>query len=180
MAARPPLKRSLRPEELALWSAVAATVRPAPGKSAPKPPEPEPAAPATPAPADAKAAVAAAPKPTVPKRPAPRAPEHIEPGRKRRLVRERDPIEARLDLHGLDYDRARAALHGFIRRSVDLDLRAVLVITGKGAFGDGVLRRFAPEWLAEPGMAPLIAGLSWAHRRHGGEGALYVALKRRR
>jgi DNA-nicking Smr family endonuclease len=175
VAARPPLRRTLRPEELALWSAVAATVRPAPGKVAPKPPEaaagPAPSAPPAPAPPG--------PKPTVPKHAAPRAPEHIEPGRKRRLVRERDPIEARLDLHGLDYDRARAALHGFIRRSVEQGLRAVLVITGKGVEGDGVLRRFAPYWLAEPAVAPLIAGVAWAHRRHGGEGALYVTLKRR-
>jgi DNA-nicking Smr family endonuclease len=54
----------------------------------------------------------------------------------------------------------------------------VLVITGKGALGAGVLRRHVPEWLAAPPLRSAVAGLSEAHRRHGGEGALYVALKR--
>ncbi len=76
-------------------------------------------------------------------------------------------------------DRARAALIGFILRAHAEGERTVLVITGKGALGDGVLRRRAPEWLAEPPLRPLIAGLSEAHQRHGGQGALYVALKRR-
>jgi DNA-nicking Smr family endonuclease len=170
------MKRTLRPEEVALWSLVASTVGPAPGKAAPKPPAPPPA----PDPEAAPIALPASSTPRVAKRPAPQTePEHIEPGRKRRLTRERDPIEGRLDLHGFDYDRARAALHRFIRSSVDQGLRAVLVITGKGLEGDGTLRRFAPYWLAEPEIRALVAGVSWAHRRHGGEGALYVALKRR-
>jgi DNA-nicking Smr family endonuclease len=53
------------------------------------------------------------------------------------------------------------------------------VITGKGALGDGVLRRRVPEWLAEAPLRSLIAGISEAHRRHGGGGALYVAIRRR-
>lgn len=97
----------------------------------------------------------------------------------RRLTRERDPIGPRLDLHGLDQDRARAQLAGFLHRARDEGWRAVLVITGKGAQGDGVLRRMAPEWLAAPDLRDLVAGVSEAHRRHGGQGALYVALKRR-
>jgi DNA-nicking Smr family endonuclease len=106
-------------------------------------------------------------------------PWDIEPGRKRRLTRERDPIELRLDLHGLDQDRARAALHGFLLRAQAVGARAVLVITGKGFQGDGVLRRRTPEWLADPALRGVVAGVSEAHRRHGGEGALYVALKRK-
>jgi DNA-nicking Smr family endonuclease len=54
----------------------------------------------------------------------------------------------------------------------------VLVITGKGALGDGVLRRRTPEWLAEPPLRSVVAGVSEAHRARGGAGALYVALKR--
>jgi DNA-nicking Smr family endonuclease len=54
------------------------------------------------------------------------------------------------------------------------------VITGKGVGGDGVLKRRVPDWLAAPPLRDHIAGLSEAHRRHGGEGALYVALKRKR
>jgi DNA-nicking Smr family endonuclease len=106
-------------------------------------------------------------------------PIDIEPGRKRRLTRERDPLDLVLDLHGLDQDRARAVLHRFLLRAQDDGARAVLVITGKGVQGDGILRRRAPEWLAEPAVRSVVAGVSEAHRRHGGAGALYVALKRR-
>jgi DNA-nicking Smr family endonuclease len=107
------------------------------------------------------------------------APSVIEPQRKRRIVRGRDEIAGRLDLHGLDQDRARRALHDFLLRAHDDGARAVLVITGKGRMGDGVLRRRAPEWLADPALRPIVAGLSQAERHHGGEGAFYIALKRK-
>ncbi|HEY2707769.1 MAG TPA: Smr/MutS family protein [Caulobacteraceae bacterium] len=110
----------------------------------------------------------------------PQAPADVEAGLHRRLERGREALAARIDLHGMTQDAARAALAGFIRRSVDDGWRAVLVITGKGVSGDGVLRRRVPDWLAEPPIREHVAGVSEAHRRHGGEGALYVALKRRR
>ena len=103
----------------------------------------------------------------------------IEPRRKHRIAKEREVIGARIDLHGMTQDRARAALEAFLRRACDEGYRAVLVITGKGVQGDGVLRRRTPEWLAAAAMAHIVAGISEAHRRHGGDGALYVALKRR-
>jgi DNA-nicking Smr family endonuclease len=120
-----------------------------------------------------------APK-TKPPQPHLSAAASIEPLRKRRISKEREPIEARLDLHGLDQDRARVVLHDFLLRAHGYGFRAVLVITGKGVLGDGVLRRRTPDWLAEPKVRPLIAGVSQAERHHGGEGALYIALKRRR
>jgi DNA-nicking Smr family endonuclease len=173
------VKRKARPDELRLWAVVTATVNPAAGRivSAPSEVEPKPAAPPKPtvtlkpfAP-DAHKTVA---------RPPPIAPPlAIEPNRKRRLTRERDPIELTLDLHGLDQDRARGMLFSFLRRAQEEGVRAVLVITGKGWLGDGVLRRRTPEWLADPGLRSVVAGVSEAHRRHGGEGALYVALKKR-
>ncbi len=104
---------------------------------------------------------------------------HIEPNRKLRIVKERDPIGARLDMHGLDQDQARATLEAFIRRSFSQGHRAVLVITGKGKVGQGVLKVRTPEWLTDPSLREMVAGVSTADRRHGGEGALYVALKRR-
>jgi len=107
------------------------------------------------------------------------APETIEPRRKRRIVRGRDEIAGRLDLHGLDQDRARQALHDFLLRAHADGARAVLVITGKGRMGDGVLRRRAPEWLADPALRPIVAGLSQADRHHGGDGAFYIALRRK-
>jgi DNA-nicking Smr family endonuclease len=128
--------------------------------------------------AKAPPAAAAAPAPG-PKPRTPPDPERIEPGRKRRIARERDPIGGRLDLHGMTQDQARAVLHGFIERAHERGERAVLVITGKGYQGDGVLRRRVPEWLAEAPSRARVAGYSQAERHHGGEGALYVALKRR-
>jgi DNA-nicking Smr family endonuclease len=174
------MSRRPRSEEARLWALVAATVRPLPGRTVEVPPEPATPPPAVRAPSKAplpfvpaahQARPRVAPKP-------PTAPQlgDIEPGRKRRLTRERDPLELVLDLHGLDQDRARAVLHRFLRRAQDDGARAVLVITGKGVQGDGILRRRAPEWLAEPAV---VAGVSEAHRRHGGAGALYVAIKRK-
>ena len=89
------------------------------------------------------------------------------------------PIGARLDMHGFDQDQARPALEGFIRRAYADGHRAVLIITGKGKIGHGVLKKRTPEWLAAPALRDMIAGVSQADQRHGGEGALYVALKRR-
>ncbi|MBW3560380.1 MAG: Smr/MutS family protein [Proteobacteria bacterium] len=170
------MKRQLRPDEVKVWAVVARTVRPAPGRVLPHlPPEPE----LVPSKASLPSPSPSGPKLARP-RPITTAPEDIEPGRKRRIARARDPIEARLDLHGLDQDRARAALHNFLHRAHADGLRAVLVITGKGVEGDGILKRRTPDWLSEPAVRPLIAGVSPAERRHGGEGALYIALKRRK
>jgi DNA-nicking Smr family endonuclease len=171
------VSRKLRPDETHLWGHVTATVRPLPGRATPAPPpvaRPESGTPDAPARVPVAAAAAAKPKPK-----AVRAPEAIEPGRKRRIVRGHEPLEARIDLHGMTYDRARAALEAFLLRAWDEGAREALVITGKGSRGEGLLRRHAPEWLAAPPLRAIVAGLSPADRRHGGDGALYVALKRK-
>jgi DNA-nicking Smr family endonuclease len=166
------MKRAPDTEDLRLWSIVAQTVRPFAGREAPAPPKPAPTA---------RKSIPAAPSPPRPRvAQPPRPPERVEPGLHRRIVRGREAVAARIDLHGLTYDDARAALGDFILRAVSQGWRAVLVITGKGALGDGVLRRHTPEWLAQPPLREHIAGISEAHRRHGGEGALYVALRRPR
>ncbi len=174
---------------------VAATVRARPGRTVPKlpaepiPSPPQPAAmpvkvgktkpgktPAVPAPAP----ILPSPVPIPVPKPAPyHGPNRIEPRRKQRLARERDPITARLDLHGLGQDQARRVLEDFLVRAQADGLRAVLVITGKGFLGDGILRRRTPDWLSAPHLRSIVAGVSEAHRRHGGEGALYIALKKR-
>ena len=170
------MKRPLKPEEVQIWGQVAATVHPLPGRIVPKAgrdarPEKAPAHLPPPKPASA-----VPPPPGVKPR---KVMDPIEPRRQHRIARARDPIGGRLDLHGLDQQRAKAALEGFLARAWEDGARAVLVITGKGVQGDGVLRRRAPEWLAAPHLSHLVAGISDAHRRHGGEGALYVALKRK-
>lgn len=160
-----------------LWAMVTATVRPMPGRSAlslETPPDSAPSA------ATSVDPTRRSPKGSSSLRVSPprdSAPQAIEPGRHRRLVRGR--AEASIDLHGLDQDGARRALTRFILRAHAEGARTLLVITGKGVRGDGVLRRRTPEWLAEPPLRAVIAGISEAHRRHGGEGALYVALRRR-
>jgi DNA-nicking Smr family endonuclease len=160
--------RKVTAEEQRLWHSVTS---PAPVLRMPPQPAPKPAQ---------LEAAAPQPQPRGSRRPPPPGgPQDIEPNRQRRLVREREPIEARIDLHGLDQDRARAALERFLSWSHAQGYRAVLVITGKGLRGDGVLRQRMPEWLADPALRPMIAGLSRADRRHGGEGAFYVALRRR-
>jgi DNA-nicking Smr family endonuclease len=172
------MKRPLRPEEVRLWAAVASTVRPAHGRTVPEPPA-EPEAPTSPA-RSAKPSKASPPAPAgAARKPVPPPyPDRIEPNRYRRIARTGEAVEHRLDLHGYTQDRARAAVHGFIEYAHLSGARAVLIITGKGVQGDGVLRRYVPEWLAEPPSRGRVAGISPAERRHGGEGALYVALKR--
>lgn len=169
------MARKLKPEEARLWSHVASTVRPRPGMALPTTeaeavkPKIDPKA----APAHLPVATAPRPKRTGVGPP----PDPIEPGRKRRIVRGRDPLEARIDLHFMTHDRARAALESFLLRAHSEGVREVLVITGKGTLGEGILRRQTPEWLAAPPLRAIVAGVSRADRRHGGEGALYVALK---
>ena len=168
------MKRPLRPEELKVWGVVAGTVHPLPGRALPAAP-PSSEARAAEVPARIPPPSAARPKP-------PRGRDGvdgIEPNRRHRIARDREAIGARLDLHGLDQDRARTVLEAFLANAFDNGWRAVLVITGKGVQGDGILKRRAPEWLAAPHLAHIVAGISDAARHHGGEGALYVALKRK-
>ena len=89
-------------------------------------------------------------------------------------------IEASLDLHGMTQDEAHPALHDFIKRAYAGGKRCVLVITGKGADGEGVLKRMAPEWLAQSAVKDLILKTAPAQPRDGGEGALYILLRRKR
>jgi DNA-nicking Smr family endonuclease len=108
---------------------------------------------------------------------------------RRKLSRNSTPIEARLDLHGMHQREAHGALRTFLRSCAARGLRHVLVITGKGApeghtrdyLGQderGVLRRVVPQWLAEPGLREIVVSYTTAHARHGGQGALYVHLRK--
>jgi len=107
------------------------------------------------------------------------SPEELEPRRQRRLSRERDPIEARIDLHGFGRFEAEDQLRGFLMSSQARGLRAVLVITGQGRRGGGVIRSSIHEWLHAPALRGVVSGFAVSHRRHGGDGAIYVTLKRR-
>ena len=87
-------------------------------------------------------------------------------------------IDARIDLHGMNEHAAHDALLRFVKQARRDDARIVLIITGKGKAGEGVLRRTVPLWFGEAVFKPLIGGWRKAHPAHGGEGALYVRLRR--
>ncbi|HEY8514326.1 MAG TPA: Smr/MutS family protein [Candidatus Binatia bacterium] len=99
-----------------------------------------------------------------------------------RLRRGQIDIEAQLDLHNLTQDEAFLAIQTFLYESLQQNRRCVLLITGKGTArdGGGVLRSAVPRWLTEGAYAPHIIGIAPAHPQHGGDGALYVLLRRQR
>ena len=99
-----------------------------------------------------------------------------------KLSRGQLAIEGRLDLHGLTQAAAAERLASFLGRAQGEGKRCVLVITGKGGSreGSGVLREQVPRWLNQPANRARVLAFDYARPRHGGEGALYVLLKRRR
>jgi len=106
-----------------------------------------------------------------------------------KMVRGKLRPEGRLDLHGKTVPEAHPALVRFVQTAHAGGKRLVLVITGKGKDRDtggpvpvrrGVLRHQVPRWLRTPPLSPLVLESCAAHRRHGGDGAIYVYLRRRR
>lgn len=183
-------RRTLAPEETALWEHVTRAVsrlRPLPVKPVePIAVAPEPAPESPPPPLKAPAHPPAR-MPPLPARPpiTPLAP--LEPKMRRRLTRGAE-VDARLDLHGLTQAAAHGRLISFLRGAQGAGHSLVLVITGKGdasAYlhgegGRGVLRRLVPQWLAAPELRTVVIGFETAGRGHGGEGALYVRVRRTR
>lgn len=89
-------------------------------------------------------------------------------------------IEARLDLHGHTIDMARAELLRFVAQSFALGFRCILVITGKGRLGQGVIKREFGLWLEDPSVKAYILSVSQAQPKHGGSGAHYIYLRKNR
>ena len=190
LSSPPRRKRALSEEERVLWESVAKQTKPLRKRS--RATKPQLAAPDSQTPVATKAAaapkahpaakVARAPRPDPP----PAAPPLAPLGRRERsqLSRGRKEIDARLDLHGMTQTRAHRALSGFLQRAHSEGLTFVLVITGKGRMGAeserGVLRRQVPQWLSLPEFRSLVVGFEEAHIGHGGEGALYVRIRRSR
>ena len=177
-------RRHLSEEERTLWESVARQIKPLRkkrrvGKIAAPAPVLEPAA--------AKPVASPRPIPTIcaPKPSKPAVPPLAPLGRRQRsrLSKGHNQIDARLDLHGMTQVRAHRTLLGFLQRAHHDGLTFVLVITGKGVAGNaerGVLRRQVPQWLALPEFRTLVVGFEEAHIGHGGEGALYVRIRRAR
>ena len=104
----------------------------------------------------------------------------IDRSTRRRLAQGQLAIEARLDLHGMTAAQAERHLSRFINGALGDGKRCVLVITGKGANNNGVLKRLAPMWLKAPPLGARVLALSQAIPSDGGDGALYVMLRRSR
>lgn len=194
--------RKLTAEDRAVWAHVTRDATPLSGRRPPQQvdvadmPEEGPAAPPPPGPA---------PRPQPRRKVAPEPPIRISlvpdpavslPGRAPsmdakaygKLKRGKLSPEARIDLHGMTADRAHGALRGFILDASARGLRLVLVITGKGRAAPdsmtphrkGVLRTAVPQWLSMAPLSPLVLEVAPAHQRHGGQGAYYVYLRRRK
>jgi DNA-nicking Smr family endonuclease len=185
---RPRSRRRLTADEHALWKTVTCAVKPLSGMPIGRDePDPVPAPPSAPAKQKPKPAVAHPSKPSV--RPAKPAPPPLAPlarRAKQRIARGSEPIDARIDLHGLTQEQAHGALRRFLRSAQADGAKLVLVITGKGArvgadgSERGVLKRLVPQWLQLPELRSCVVGFEPAHVTHGGEGALYVRVRRAR
>jgi DNA-nicking Smr family endonuclease len=173
-------KRRLTKEERALWTGVTRSVAPLRpsvdrdahgGEMSPPTPNPD------------REAVRAAPATT---RRARKPPPLAPLGRrlKQRVARGTQAIDARVDLHGFTQAQAHSALLHFLHGARANGARLVLVITGKGADDGsrerGVLRRQVPLWLRLPEFRDYVVGFEAAHPTHGGEGALYIRVRRGR
>lgn len=184
--ARPP--RALSPEERALWQRVVASVTPI-ARATPVPPAPvvpfvAPAPVAEPVPA--KKVKGRVPPPRQPAPPPPKPPrDTLDGGWDRRLSRGLVAPESSIDLHGHTLASAHALLDQGLDRAVARGDRVLLLITGKPPRPEserpharGAIRAAVGDWLAASRHADSIAAVRGAHPRHGGQGALYIILRR--
>lgn len=95
----------------------------------------------------------------------------------RKIAKGRTGIEGRIDLHGMTQSEAHSRLFRFLENSYQQGRRTILVITGKGVRGEGILKHAVPRWLSEPEFRKYVGGYHEAHVTHGGGGALYVRLR---
>jgi DNA-nicking Smr family endonuclease len=192
-------RRQLSDEERALWTGYARSITPlrrwtesdtspnnkSSGDESSNTPTERPASPGRSVSVNPTHSVGLNPKPAAAK-PLPLAP--LGRRLKQRVARGREPIDVRIDLHGMTQVEAHAALLRFLRQARVQGARMALIVTGKGSRGNdvefgsgrGILKRQVPMWLSLPEFRQLIVGFEDAHIGHGGQGALYVRLRRER
>ena len=183
-------RRPISEEERALWQTIAKTATPLKRR---RKAEPTPVSQPTAKPVAKTARPKSKPAPKAPVPVAPSSPQRphelkhgisvgIDKRQAERFRRGKTPIEGRIDLHGRTQAQAHDDLHAFVARAHAAGKRMVLVITGKGmtASKSGVLRENVPRWLNEPSLRRHVLAFDYAEPQHGGEGALYVLLKRKK
>jgi len=179
----------MTPEERALWARVIATVtpiarEPVPAKAAPpKPPVALPPEGAPIARVKGRVPPAPAPKPKA----APPSADTLDASWDRRLSRGLVAPESTIDLHGHTLASAHARLDRGLDTAIARGDRVLLLITGKPPRPEserpharGAIRAAVGDWLASSRHGDRIAAVRNAHPRHGGQGALYIVLKRQR
>lgn len=178
-------RRHLSSDEQALWNALARTVRPIRPHRQPLPVAPAPAAIIDPPPRKGLTPPPLRPAPPVPAR-APAA--ILDSGWEKRIRGGSISPDVSIDLHGHSLSAAHARLNQAITAALTRDARVMLVVTGKpprataghGASRRGAIRAEIGHWLETGPYADRIASVRIAHPRHGGDGALYVILRRKK
>ncbi len=186
---RPP--RGLSAEEAAAWARLAATVKPLRAVPRTRPATSSPVSLAKPVAVPVKQAKGRVPPP----RPAPAPPiapreatQPLDTTWERKFARGALAPDFTLDLHGHTLDAAHRRLEDGLLQAKAMGARVILLITGKPRPVDpadraerrGAIRAKVLDWLAAGPHSNDIAAVRNAHRRHGGEGALYLVLRRRR
>ena len=207
-APRKSRRRELSEEEHRLWQHVTREAKPLSRQRKPQPSTPAIAAaqtpaPSPPAPLALTTDIRAQPVPhgqrERPRQQATQPPPLTGLDRRttQKLTRGQIDFEAKLDLHGHNQIEAQEALRSFLTRTRAAGMRCVLVVTGKGESPysrhtlhgaqawhaperPGILRSALPRWLVEPEFRTLVVGFQPAHPRHGGGGACYIWLRRKR
>ncbi|WP_313435661.1 Smr/MutS family protein [Novosphingobium sp.] len=189
--------RRLTAEEAEVWALVARTVtplekrRPAPAPAATVPTPPKTVVfPPAPPPKKAKGRVPPPlpPKPVAPAKPKVDAPLHLDGSWEKRISKGTLIPDFSLDLHGSNLDQAYVRLMHGLTQAKAMGARVVLIVTGKPRPVDamdrgtarGAIRAKITDWLAASDHAHDIVAIRGAHRRHGGQGAIYVVLRKRR
>ncbi len=179
-------KGRLSSEDITLWEGVTRSIKPLRKRT----PRAEPESKAAPVSPPQKRNVAAKPAPgptptpvaSKPKVETPPSVTSLDRRTKQKIARGSHAIDARLDLHGHTQAQAHDVLLRFLRTTQSRGGRVALVITGKGGRGggSGALKRAVPMWLALPEFRAMVIGFDTAAIGHGGEGALYVRLRKLR
>ncbi|NYD92294.1 DNA-nicking Smr family endonuclease [Sphingomonas melonis] len=179
--------RQLNPDEADLWARVMATVKPLRAVAAPTRPAPAPAPPKATKPSKALTRAMATRPPLAKAVAAPPPPRQntLDGSWDKRLTRGIVSPDSSIDLHGHTLSSAHAMLDDGLSRAIARGDRVLLLVTGKPPRPEserpharGAIRAAIADWLAASRHADAIAAVRGAHPRHGGQGALYIVLRR--